>query len=365
MEIFGLIRRAGARRMGALVLAVLLTGLLAGCTRGETDPSASSSAGEERETVDELRLEFAPTGGDPETLLQSLRSLQEKLPAVLAEAGADVHSVTLTVGTSVSATGQALAESSVDAALFPTGQALAAFGGESHVLATRGYAATLCSGRSPKDWNTGENAAADSWTPGQRMLICAGPSEYGQRLAQRVRDGKDLSWEELRRAHWAVAGEGQELAALWLSDTYAGSTLADLPHCTDCGCYEAALAGLAEETADLAVVPADLRIALADRWTMDPTRTAADGEPGLGRGASVWTEVTVVGVSEPLYTQTLAAAAESPWAEEPLAAALTRALCLLEQDPDFQTLGGSGPLVRLSDPDLDAARRLAALEEEP
>ncbi len=343
---------------------VLIVGLLAGC--GQKDPAASGSAGSqsgEAVKVESLALEFAPVGGDPAALLGSLDRLDDRLKAALADAGVEVETVTITVGSSVSASGQAAAEGTVDAAVLPSAQALVRHGGEAPVLMTRAYQGLARSGDEPADWNgQTANAYAAARTVGRRELVCAGPSEYGQALAGRVADGKTLSFTELNHARWGlIGGSSDELLELWLADHYEGSALADLDNITYYDGYEAALAALAAGEVDVIPLSADLRVEYAQQWTTETTRTADNGAQGLGRTTEIWEEVQVVGVTEPAYGTTVAAGVDSPWAKEPLAEALLAAFNALGRDEDLMALGGVGPFTGLDDEALDPVRRLVTI----
>ena len=352
------------RSLALCMTLLLLTGLLAGC--GREKPDASGSAGSqdgEPVKVESLALEFAPVGGDPASLLESLGRLDDSLKAALAEAGVEVETVTITVGSSVSASGQAAAEGTVDAAVLPSAQALVRYGGEAPVLMTRAYRGLTRSGEEPSDWNgQTANAYTDEGTAGRRELVCTGPSEYGQALAGRVADGKTVSFTELNHARWGlIGGSSDEQLELWLADHYEGSTLADLEQTAYYDGYEEALAALAAGEVDVIPLSADLRVEYAQQWTTETTRVTDSGAQGLGRTAEIWEEVQVVGVTEPAYGTTVAAGVGSPWAEEPLADALLAAFNALDRDEDLMALGGVGPFTGLSDEALDPVRRLVTM----
>lgn len=348
-----------------LAASAALALLLSGCGRnaGSAASSSATSSGEPAR-AETLNLEFAPAGGDAAAVLAELGRVPEKLKAALAERGVEVGSVQVTMGTSLSATGAALAEGGVDAAFLPTALSLAQFGGDAEPLLTRGYPDVSCTSADPADWNGTENATTytDALSAGRRFLLCAGPSAYGKTLAGLVNGGKSLSWAELDHARWGVTGDADALASLWLADGYEGNTLDDLSQVTDYESYDAAMRALAAGEADVILLPADLRIDWAEQWTLSTGRTAENGGSGLDRAEPVWEEVNVIGITEPLYAATAAVAADSLWAQEPLASALREALSALSSDEDLAALGAVGPFVALDANAMAPVRRLATLE---
>jgi len=349
--------------MAVLAAAILI--LLAGCGQqeGEASAPASSSAGEplRQET---MTVEFAPSGADPTALMAAAGRISEKLKDALARSGVEVGEVHISMGASQAATAQAVAQGGVDLAFLPDALTLAEFGDGADALFSRAYDTPSCTGTNPADWNGTDHAT--HWTgtesAGRRLLICAGPSEYGKNLAARVNEGKTLSWDELNHAKWGlIGGSADDMVSLWLADHYEGSTLSDLDSTAYYEGYDEALRALAAGEVDIIPLAADLRIDYAEQWTMDHSRTGDNGGSGLGRTEPIWDEVNVIGITEPLYAATVAAAPTSPWAGEPYSSALLAALDSLAGDGDLQALSAADRFAALNSGALDAVRRMAAL----
>jgi phosphonate transport system substrate-binding protein len=150
--------------------------------------------------------------------------------------------------------------------------------------------------------------------------------------------------------------EKNNMASVWLADNYEGNTLFDLSNLVrsdfagDSGF--SLLSALADGSADVAVLPADMRIDFADHW-----------RAGLNRPRSIFEETTVIGVTEKSYETVLAACPDDEILDgerfrSALAAALS-AVCSVQGDT-ASALGGVLS-VPLTDGDLDGMRRLATL----
>lgn len=220
-----------------LLLALLL--LLSGCgRRGETaaDPARETPAGTESSpedgavsgeaplALDLLRVEICRSGLDAGRLMEAVRELPELLRTVLAEQqDIAADAVQVTMGSSPAATVQALEEGTVDLAILPA-EGFAGQETESEVLLASGPDA----GDSPL-WMDGDwGVYASLWTA---------PTDYGINLASRVGKEGDLpSWAEMDRARWGLLGEdslpGRRAVDLWLADHYEGRTTADLSRLT-------------------------------------------------------------------------------------------------------------------------------------
>lgn len=353
------------KRVMAVLAAAMLV-LLAGCGRqGEEASSASASASaEEPLRQNTLTVEFAPNGADPTALMAAAGRISEKLKDALARSGVEVGEVQVSMGASQAATAQAVAQGGVDVAFLPDALTLVEFGDGADAMFSRAYDTPSCTSTDPADWNGADHATR--WTgtesAGQRLLICAGPSDYGKNLAARVNEGKTLSWDELNHAKWGlIGGSADDMVSLWLADHYEGSTLPNLDNTVDYQGYDEALRALAAGEVDIIPLAADLRIDYAGQWTMDRGRTGDSGGSGLGRTEPIWDEVNVIGITEPLYAATVAAAPSSPWAGEPYSSALRAALDLLAGDGDLQALSAADRFAPLDSGALAAVRRMAAL----
>lgn len=342
----------------AFVLAVLLLLFgLSACGRQVVPPSSSSASASEPLRLDVLRLELTRREAVQATaLMNAVQTLPDALKNALADQGAEVGKVEVTVGASPAATAQALDEGSIDLAILP-GNSFVEVGGDAVPLLTASERTALPDSGDAADWLGVETSWSDKASGGQRMLILAGPSDYGRQLAARAGSGASLTWEELDRAAWLVGSdEKKDMVSVWLADNFQGNTLSDLSHLSrsdpagDSGF--SLLSALADGSADVAVLPADMRIDYADHW-----------RAGLNRSRSIFEETTVIGVTEKFYGTVLAARPDDEILDgeqfrSALAAALTE-LCS-DQGDITAVLGGvfSAPL---DNGDLDGMRRLATL----
>ncbi len=344
------------KKTGFMLAMLLLLAGLSAC--GQGNGAASSAVSAEQVKLDALRLEL--TRGEnvsASALMSALQTLPDTLKSALAEQGVEVETVEITVGASPAATMQALAEGGVDLAVLP-GDTFAQMGGDAVPLLTAGMRTALPDSGDAADWLDRETSWSEESSGGQRLLILAGPSDYGSQLAARAASGKALTWDELDRAVWVVGSEGKNMASVWLADHYEGNTLSDLSNLSSGSFGEdggfSLLSALADGTADVAVIPADMRIDFADQW-----------KAGLNRSRGIFEETAVIGVTEKSYDTVLAVRpGDAALTGEPFRSALAAALTAVcsKQGEVTPVLGGvlSAPV---SNGDLDGMRRLATLGE--
>ena len=303
------------KRTTRMAAALLVLALLPACGQGnDPEPSVQEPPAQEEMQRETLRLELTHSAADEDTLMQALRTLPELLPAALAEQGVAVGRVETTVGASPAASAQALNDGSVDLAVLP-GTVFAELGGEAVPLLTAAE-------------------TADAEAGGRRMLLLAGPTEYGRQLSARAASGTPLTWDELDRAAWSVTGgEERGMVSVWLADRYDGNTLSNLSRVTYA---ETDGDGDGESPADVLAVPAD-------------TREGTNG---------------AIGETEPYYSVILAARPyDGGLVTERFRAALAAALAqVCGQDASVRDALGGGALTALVEDDaLNAMRRLATL----
>lgn len=342
------------KKTGSILAMFLLLASLSAC--GQGTGVASSSASAEQVKLDSLRLELTHSETvSAAALMSALQTLPDTLKSALAEQGVEIGVVEITVGASPAATVQALTEGGVDLAVLP-GDTFAQMGGDTVPLLTAGVRTALPDSGNTADWLGRETSWSDESSGGQRLLILAGPSDYGSQLAARAASGTALTWDELDRAIWAVGLEGRSMASVWLADHYEGNTLSDLSNLSAGSFAEGGgfslLSALADGSADVAVIPADMRIDFADQW-----------KAGLNRSRGIFEETAVIGVTEKVYDTVLAARpGDAALTGEPFRSALAAALTAVcsNQDEITPVLGGvlSAPV---SNGDLDGMRRLATL----
>ena len=320
----------------ALLLAlVMLLGILAGCAASSTTEPADSSAettapaetaqteepaAESTETeepaaksIETLKVAFVPSR-EPQEIITATEPLKELLKTELAKEGYDVGEVEITVGTTYEAVGEGLEAGTIDVGLIPGGTyVLYDDGAEVILTATRDGLSKDCD--NAKDWNDGQpTEASDKQAVSYRALFIAGPSEKGQELAAKVNAGEELTWDDLNSANWSVMGTsspaGYIYPALWLQDRY-GKGISDLSSAVQSDSYASAFARLASGQVDILVTYADARRDYAERWNSE-----------FGREGSIWEETNVIGVTAPIYNDTISVSKNSEIMDADLIAAL-------------------------------------------
>ena len=320
----------------ALLLAlVMLLGILAGCAASSTtepadssaettapaetaqteEPAAESTETEEpaAKTIEALKVAFVPSR-EPQEIITATEPLKELLKTELAKEGYDVGEVEITVGTTYEAVGEGLEAGTIDVGLIPGGTyVLYDDGAEVILTATRDGLSK--DSDDAKDWNDGQpTEASDKQAVSYRALFIAGPSEKGQELAAKVNAGEELTWDDLNSANWSVMGTsspaGYIYPALWLQDRY-GKGISDLSSAVQSDSYASAFARLASGQVDILVTYADARRDYAERWNSE-----------FGREGSIWEETNVIGVTSPIYNDTISVSKNSEIMDADLIAAL-------------------------------------------
>ena len=320
----------------ALLLAlVMLLGILAGCAASSTtepaestaetaapaettqteEPAAESTETEEpaAKSIETLKVAFVPSR-EPQEIITATEPLKELLKTELAKEGYDVGEVEITVGTTYEAVGEGLEAGTIDVGLIPGGTyVLYDDGAEVILTATRDGLSK--DSDDAKDWNDGQpTEASDKQAVSYRALFIAGPSEKGQELAAKVNAGEELTWDDLNSANWSVMGTsspaGYIYPALWLQDRY-GKGISDLSSAVQSDSYASAFARLASGQVDILVTYADARRDYAERWNSE-----------FGREGSIWEETNVIGVTAPIYNDTISVSKNSDIMDADLIAAL-------------------------------------------
>ena len=320
----------------ALLLAlVMLLGILAGCAASSTtepaestaetaapaettqteEPAAESTETEEpaAKSIETLKVAFVPSR-EPQEIITATEPLKELLKTELAKGGYNVGEVEITVGTTYEAVGEGLEAGTIDVGLIPGGTyVLYDDGAEVILTATRDGLSK--DSDDAKDWNDGQpTEASDKQAVSYRALFIAGPSEKGQELAAKVNAGEELTWDDLNSANWSVMGTsspaGYIYPALWLQDRY-GKGISDLSSAVQSDSYASAFARLASGQVDILVTYADARRDYAERWNSE-----------FGREGSIWEETNVIGVTAPIYNDTISVSKNSEIMDADLIAAL-------------------------------------------
>ena len=307
----------------ALLLALVMVFALCACGQSSApapeeskapEAEASEAPATENQHFDKLTLEFVPSK-DADVIIAGTKNLPELVQAEMSKLGYDIDEVDITVGTSYDATGEAMSAGSIDLGWLPGGT-YALYSDDVDVILTATRNGLSNDSTNPADWNGEANATQKNGpqVTYYRSLIYATPSEYGKELAAKVNAGEELTWDDLNSANWSVMGTsspaGYIYPALWLQDRY-GKGISDLSSAVQSDSYASAFARLASGQVDVLVTYADARRDYAERWNTE-----------FGREGSIWEETGVIGVTAPIYNDTISVSKNSEIMDADLIAAL-------------------------------------------
>ena len=299
------------KKIFALLLALVMTLSLVACGGGGEGGNTESS-----KKIETLKVAFVPSR-EPEEIITVTEPLKQMLKDELATQGYEVGEVEITVGTTYEAVGEGLVAGTIDVGLIPGGTyVLYDDGAEVILTATRDGLSK--DSDNAKDWNDGKpTEASDKQAVSYRALFIAGPSGKGQELLNKVNNGKELTWEDLDSANWSIMGTsspaGYIYPALWLQDHY-DKGISDLKSAVQSDSYASAFARLASGQVDVLVTYADARRDYAERWNTE-----------FGRSGSIWEETGIIGVTAPIYNDTISVSKNSEIINSGLIAALQQA----------------------------------------
>jgi len=331
-------------RLMVLIVGMLTIGLLAGCGANNTpkntntgasnqpspqvstQPSANESekpAEDPAINIDKLKVSFVPSK-DPDEIITTTEPLKQLLISQLATQGYEVGDVQIDVGTTYEAVGEALSAGTTDVGLIPGGTYTLYDDGAEVILTSTRKALSNDSDHA-KDWNDNKPTTGldDKQASYYRSLIIAGPSPKGQELAAKVNNGEELTWDDLNSANWSVmstsSSAGYIYPTLWLQDKY-GKKITDLQKVTPADSYGTSFARLAAEQVDIVVAFADARRDNEEKWTTDYNGTA-----------SIWDQTNVIGVTDPIYNDTVSVSKNSPIMNDELKKALQEAFIAISE----------------------------------
>jgi phosphonate transport system substrate-binding protein len=270
--------------------------------------TSSLSALAQTAKLDELTFEFVPSK-EADVIIQGTANLPELIKTEMLKHGYEIGEVKISVGTDYNATGEAMATGAIDVGWLPGGT-YALYSEEVDVILTATRNGLSNDSVNPADWNGEANKTLKNGpqVTFYRSLIYATPSAYGKELAAKVNAGENLTWEDLDKASWGVmrtsSSAGYIYPALWLMQNY-GKTVADLSNAATLSGYAEGFALAAAETIDIIVCYADGRNDYEAAWTIPTTEKDATGKGGMGRTASIWEELNVIGVTEGIYNDTV------------------------------------------------------------
>ena len=297
------------KKISASLLAVAM---LAGCSSGSSAATATP-AEEADNSIEELKIEFVPSK-DADVIKTGTAGLDQMIIDAMAKRGFEIGKVDITVGVNYDATGEALDSGAIDLGWLPGGTyALYSADGNIDVILTATRNGLSNDSENPADWNGDANATKKDGpqVTYYRSLIYAGPSEYGKKLAEKVNNGEELTWEDLDGAKWAVqktsSSAGYIYPTLWLMEHYDGKKISDLSTVVplDSG-YGTAFAEAAAEDVDIIVCYADGRNDYEKAWNLPTDQQDETGKQGMGREDTIWNELNVIGVTPGIYNDTVA-----------------------------------------------------------
>ena len=279
------------------------------------------------QSFDKLTLEFVPSK-DADVIIAGTANLPELVKAEMKNLGYDIGEVDITVGTNYDATGEAMSAGAIDLGWLPGGT-YALYSDDTEVILTATRNGLSNDSENPADWNGEANKTLKNGpqVTFYRSLIYAAPTEYGKKLAEKVNNGEALTWEDLDGASWAVqktsSSAGYIYPTMWLMENYDGKKLSDLSNVIplDSG-YGTAFSMAAAEQVDIIVCYADGRNDYEASWNIPTDQQDETGKQGMGRSASIWEELNVIGVTEGIYNDTVAISKESQYYTDEMKEAL-------------------------------------------
>jgi len=329
------------KRFMPLIVGMLTIGLLAGCGTSNTPKESNTNSGNQTATqtptnqasekpvedstikIDQLKVSFVPSK-DPDEIITATEPLKQLLVEQLATQGYEVGDVQIDVGTTYEAVGEALSAGTTDVGLIPGGT-YTLYDDGAEVILTSTRKALSNDSDNPKDWNDNKPTTGldDQQASYYRALIIAGPSPKGQELAAKVNNGEELTWDDLNSANWSVmstsSSAGYIYPTLWLQDKY-GKKITDLQKVTPSDSYGTSFARLAVEQTDIVVAYADARRDNEEKWMTD-----------LGGKAPIWDQTNVIGVTPPIYNDTVSVSKHSPIMNDELKKALQEAFIAISE----------------------------------
>jgi phosphonate transport system substrate-binding protein len=330
------------KTVSVLMAAALCAAMIGGCSgsskqAGATTAAASNGAESSAKTddttkaenkkVDKLNVYFVPSR-EPQEIVTATEPLKDMLKTELSKEGYDIGEVVITVGTSYEAVGEALSAGTADIGLIPGG---------TYVLYDDGADVILTATRDglsknsdvAKDWNDGKaTEATTEQATSYRSLIITGPSEKGQALAKKINGGEALTFEDLDGANWSVMSSsspaGYIYPSLWLQENFQKNIL-NLSHAVQSDSYGSAFARLANGQIDVLCTYADARRDYEEKWKTE-----------YNRSGSIWEETSVLGVTPPIFNDTVSVSKSSKIMDDDFKKAVSNAFINIGKTEDGQ-----------------------------
>lgn len=293
----------------------MVAGMLVGCgNQSEDKPETGTDGGNVK--IDTLSVGFVPSK-DPEEIVTATEPLEDMIIDELKDHGYDVDNVDITVGTSYEAVGESLSAGTLDVGFIPGGTYVLYDDGAEVILTATRDALSIDSDKAI-DWNENKpTEQVEEQATFYRSLMIAGPTEKGKELAEKVNSGEELTFDDLDGAQWSVmsssSSAGYIYPTIWFQENY-DKVLTDLSKLSQADSYGSSFARLAAGQADVMVVYADGRLDYEDTWTTE-----------YGREESIWDETNIIGVSAPIYNDTISVSKNSEKMDDDLKEALQKA----------------------------------------
>lgn len=343
------------RGKGIILLVLSLTLILVvGCSDDkDKEPVVDSETGNTK--IEKLVVGFVPSR-EPDEIVTATEPLKAMLTTELEKSGYDVEEVEITVGTNYEAIGEGLSAGTIDVALIPGGTYVL-YDDSAEVILTATRDGLSNDSDEPKDWNENKptEASTDQATS-YRSIIIAGPSEKGRALAAKVNNGEELNWEELNEATWSVMSSsspaGYIYPALWLDENY-DKTITDLENAVISDSYGSAFARLASGQVDIVLTYADGRRDFEEKWNSE-----------YGQTASIWDETDLIGVTPPVYNDTVSVSTTSDKMDDKLKTAVQEAFINIgetEEGKEVIAIYSHNGYQKANDSDYDNERKAQEL----
>lgn len=308
-----------------------------------------------------LTVYFVPSRPADE-ILTITEPLADMLADELADAGYTVGDVEILVSSTYEAAGEALIGGTGDIAFLPGGTYVAYKDLEDspvEVILAATRAGLSKDSEDAADWNDGEATTGDSeyQVAYYKGLIIAGVSTAARAVADKVNDGEDLVWDDVKDLKWCVrsatSSSGYIYPAIWVRDNFdkAFSDITEPGVVTQTGGYGDTLSSLAAGVCDVGTIYADARRDYADDWTST-----------YGRTASIWEETDVVGVTSNIMNDTISVSTVN--LDKGIIDAITQAFINIadtEEGQAVMAVYSHEGYVKVDDEDYDAARAAAEI----
>ncbi len=248
--------------------------------------------------IDTLSVSFVPSAPADE-IMAAAAPLEDMLKTQMAEFGYNIENVDITVGTSYESVGEALTAGTTDIALIPGGTFVLYEDDGAEIALTATRSGLSVDSDNPQDWNVAPTENTEDTATFYRSLIVAGPSEYGRKLATKIDNGEELTYEDLDQATWCVqspsSSAGYLYPTLWLTQNY-DKKVSDLSNAVEIKGYGEAVARLSAEQCDVAPMYADARM---------------DNQASWSRDEDIWEATDVIGVTPGIMNDTISVSRNS------------------------------------------------------